>query len=101
MFFSLFSCLQDKIKSAKDEANTATSKFDNSTKILTDLKDSVQEMFDKIGCSKAEIEELLGSAAGVTDNNIVLYLSIIEQRTNELLQIQHYLQHKVFSLAPD
>ena len=52
-------------------------------------------MFNKIGCSKAEIEELLGSAAGVTDNNIILYLSIIEQRTNELLQIQHYLQHKV------
>jgi len=93
--------LEDKIKSAKDEANTATSKFDNSTKILTDLKDSVQEMFDKIGCSKAEIEELLGSAAGVTDNNIVLYLSIIEQRTNELLQIQHYLQHKKYQEQED
>lgn len=93
---SVMNDLEDKIKTAKEEADTATSKFGSSTKILTDLKDSVQEMFDKIGCSKAEIEELLGSAAGVTDNNIVLYLSIIEQRTNELLQIQHYLQHKFY-----
>jgi len=93
--------LQDKIRVAKKEADSANGKYDNSTSILTELKDGVQQMFDKIGCSKAEIEELLGSGAGVTDNNIILYLSIIEQRCNELLQIQHYLQHKKYQEQED
>ncbi|KAH9495302.1 Outer dynein arm protein 1 [Bulinus truncatus] len=37
---------------------------------------------------------MLGAAAGVTDNNMIQYLGIIEQKTNELLAIQTYLNTK-------
>ena len=38
---------------------------------------------------------MLGSATGVTEGNMLQYLGIIEQRTNELLAVQTYLLAKV------
>lgn len=52
-------------------------------------------MFSKIGCDGTSIAELLGGHAGVTDNTVLQYLGIVEQRTNELLQLQAFLQAKV------
>lgn len=52
-------------------------------------------MFSKIGCDNTAIAELLGGHAGVTDNTVLQYLGIVEQRTNELLQLQAFLQAKV------
>ena len=43
-------------------------------------------MFTKMGCNAAAISEMLGNA-GVTEHNMMTYLGIIEQRTNELLQM--------------
>ena len=38
---------------------------------------------------------MLGSAAGVTDETIMQYLGLIEQRTNELLAVSMYVDTKV------
>jgi len=38
---------------------------------------------------------MLGAASGVTDSNMIQYLGIIEQRTNELLAVQSYVNSKV------
>ena len=55
----------------------------------------IDSAFSKIGCVSTTITELLGGHAGVTDNTVLQYLGIIEQRTNELLQLQAFLQAKV------
>ena len=55
----------------------------------------IDSVFSKIGCDSATITELLGGHAGVTDNTVLQYLGIVEQRTNELLQLQAFLQTKV------
>ena len=47
---------------------------------------SISELFVKIGCDTPAVRELLGDE-GVTDGNIMSYLGIMEQRTNELLQM--------------
>ena len=52
-------------------------------------------MFSKIGCDSAAITDMLGGHAGVTETTILQYLGIVEQRTNELLQLQAFLQAKV------
>ena len=52
-------------------------------------------MFGKINCDRAAIDEMLGAQQGVTDGNMIQYLGIIEQRTNELLAIQSYVTSKV------
>ena len=38
---------------------------------------------------------MLGATAGVTESNMLQYLGIIEQRTNELLAVQAYILAKV------
>lgn len=47
----------------------------------------VEDIFQKIGCDTPAVKELLGTD-GVTDTNIMAYLGIMEQRTNELLQVR-------------
>lgn len=52
-------------------------------------------MFSKTGCDAAAITDMLGGHAGVTDSTVLQYLGIVEQRTNELLQLQAFIQAKV------
>lgn len=58
----------------------------------------IDSVFSKIGCDSTAITELLGGHAGVTESNLLQYLGLIEQRTNELLQLQAFLQAKVLTL---
>lgn len=55
----------------------------------------IDSLFNKINCDRTAIDDMLGAASGVTDNNMLQYLGIIEQRTNELLAVQTYLNIKV------
>jgi len=55
----------------------------------------IESLFGKINCDRAAIDEMLGAQQGVTDGNMIQYLGIIEQRTNELLAIQSYVTSKV------
>lgn len=57
------------------------------------LKIGVQNLFNTIGCNNEHSKEIVG-AHGVTDSNIVGYLGIIEQRTNEILQMYTACQSK-------
>ena len=51
----------------------------------------IDSLFDKINCDRSPIVDMLGDT-GVTETNMMQYLGIIEQRTNELLQLYAYLQ---------
>ena len=55
----------------------------------------IESLFSKANCESTAITELLGGHAGVTDNNILQYMGIIEQRCNELLCLQSFIQAKV------
>ena len=43
-------------------------------------------MFEEAGCSTPAVQEMLGDA-GITEVNMLQYLGILEQRTNEILQV--------------
>lgn len=55
----------------------------------------IDSVFSKIGCDATAITDMLGGHAGVTDSTVLQYLGIVEQRTNELLQLQAFIQAKV------
>ena len=55
-------------------------------------------MFNKINCDRGAIDDMLGAQAGVSDQNMLQYLGIIEQRTNELLAVRDYQSSKVGKL---
>ena len=55
-------------------------------KTVNALKVGIQSIFNKIGCNTPANLEMLGNE-GVTEANMMQYLGIIEQRTNEILQL--------------
>jgi hypothetical protein len=55
----------------------------------------INSLFKKIGCDRRQIEHLLQSHEGVTEDNMLRYLGIIEERTNELLTAQATINAKV------
>ncbi|XP_061114616.1 outer dynein arm-docking complex subunit 1-like isoform X2 [Conger conger] len=63
-------------------------------KILDQLKTGVSGVFEKMGCDRSVIEDMLGSSSGMRDSDIITYLGLVEQKTNELLTIQSYLMSK-------
>lgn len=50
------------------------------------LKQAIQDMFAQAGCNTPATRSMLGDS-GVSEANLMIYLGIIEQRTNEILQV--------------
>jgi len=55
----------------------------------------IDSLFKKIGCDRRQIDHLLQSHEGVTEDNMLKYLGIIEERTNELLTAQAAITARV------
>ena len=53
---------------------------------ISDLRAGVSEIFDNTNCSKEQIKKLLGNQNEVTNQNIMDYLSVIEEKANDMLQ---------------
>ncbi|XP_014665796.1 PREDICTED: coiled-coil domain-containing protein 63-like [Priapulus caudatus] len=86
--------LEEQLRQATSDADASEEKLRLCNKALDQLKAGVGVLFDKIGCDASGVAELLGGNRGITNNNIMLHLGIVEQRTSDLLRILHYLQHK-------
>ncbi len=70
--------------------------MENFTSIITQRNlIGVDSLFKKIGCDRRQIDHLLQSHEGVTEDNMLKYLGIIEERTNELLIAQATIIAKV------
>lgn len=78
--------LEKRLKTAEQKSNTYDQKYKEATLTLHLLKDGAWRMYNKIGCNTPSNRELLGDE-GVTDNNVMQYLGVVEQRTNEILQM--------------
>ena len=72
----------------KMDANTQQyeKRFEATQMIFDALKEGVASMYAKLGCDDPSNRELLGDQ-GVTEANILSYLGVIEQRSNEILQM--------------
>ena len=70
------------------DANTQQyeKRFEATQMIFDALKEGVASMYAKLGCDDPSNRELLGDQ-GVTEANILSYLGVIEQRSNEILQM--------------
>ena len=80
--------LEAKLEKAEHKADHYDSKYKEAMSVVTLLKKGVETLFTQIGCYTEGFAEMLGNQ-GVTDSNIMQYLGIIEQRTNEILQMYH------------
>lgn len=76
--------LEGKLSRTEAQALTYDDKYQSSLRTVGVLKAGIQNLFFKIGCQHLAASEMLGSA-GVTESNMMQYLGLIEERTNELV----------------
>jgi len=83
--------LEEKLETTNTLKGAYDLKYDGTMKTLDQLKSGIDSLFNKINCDRSPIVEMLGEA-GVTETNMMQYLGIVEQRTNELLQLFAFVQ---------
>ena len=66
--------------------------------LVEGLKSGIDQLFEDIGCNTAPVRALLGGAE-LTEDNMLSYLGIVEQRANELLQVRLDGSHICITLA--
>lgn len=82
----LLSDLEKKLQITETSAEKYEKKYQEALRTVNALKTGIQNIFVKAGCEKSALAELLSDAV-VTEANIMQFLGIIEQRTNEILQM--------------
>eukprot|EP00736_Rhodelphis_marinus_P009779 Rmarinus@m.17933 len=78
--------LEEKLQTTEAKAEQYDLKYGQAMKTVNALKHGIWNIFSKIGCNTPEVREMLGNQ-GVTESNMMQYLGIIEQRTNQILQL--------------
>jgi len=78
--------LDERLRRAESRARRYDRKHAAAMRTMAKLKDGAWRVFNKIGCNTEVNRALLGED-GVTDHNVMQYLGVIEQRTNEILQM--------------
>jgi coiled-coil domain-containing protein 63/114 len=82
----LLNDLAQRLKSTEHSAERFEMKYQDSLKTINSLKIGIQSIFNKIGCNTSAMSEMLADSM-VTEANMMQYLGMIEQRTNEILQL--------------
>eukprot|EP00750_Incisomonas_marina_P027061 INCI6104.1.p1 GENE.INCI6104.1~~INCI6104.1.p1 ORF type:complete len:553 (+),score=154.84 INCI6104.1:246-1904(+) len=77
--------LHRRLTSIKTSTETYDANFQDLEKMMASLKVGIQHIFNKIGCDVSAMSDMLADSH-VTEVNMMQYLGIIEQRTNEILQ---------------
>lgn len=78
--------LNKELSATENETKEYDKQYQETMKTINALKIGIQSIFDRIGCNTEVVPELIG-ATGVTESNMMHYLGVIEQRTNEVLQM--------------
>ncbi|CAF4544001.1 unnamed protein product [Rotaria sp. Silwood1] len=86
--------MEDKRSQAAKLAEEYEEKMRSAKKILDQCRAGIDSIFKKIGCDRRQIDHLLQSHEGVTEDNMLRYLGTIEERTNELLMAQATMNAK-------
>ncbi|XP_074500134.1 coiled-coil domain-containing protein 114 isoform X4 [Sebastes fasciatus] len=91
---SLLRDIDEQQKETESQAEDYENQAGIMSKILDEVKTGVNSIFSKVECDRSVIEDTLGSSSGISENNIMSYLGLVEQKTNELLTIQAFLNSK-------
>jgi len=76
--------LEDKLVKTEAKAEHYEAKLRQTAEEMEIVYNVVESMFSKLGCEQLANTEILGSG-GVSESNIMLYLGVIEQRKNEVI----------------
>ncbi|KAM3878034.1 coiled-coil domain-containing protein 114 [Diretmus argenteus] len=91
---SLLRDIDERQRETESQAGEYETQAGVVSKILDQAKTGVNSIFSKMEWDRSVIEDVLGSSAGISENNIMSYLALVEQKTNELLTMQAFLNSK-------
>ena len=75
-----------KLAAAKQQTLDMIAKRAEASAAATALQDGVAELFSATGCDTPDLRTVMGDVK-VTDENVMQYLGILEQRAVELAQV--------------
>ena len=81
--------LEKKLQVSETMAEKYEGKCNNAQTTIESLKKGIKTMFEKLGCRSDMLAD-----ASVTEANMLQFLGIIEQRTNEILSVYHTIKSK-------
>jgi|UniRef100_A0A7S4CXD5 DNA repair exonuclease SbcCD ATPase subunit len=76
--------LEDHLARTERTSEEFEDKTRKSEEAINELRGGIEAIFQKLGCSLDEMNEVLGTTQ-CTESNVMIFLGIIEQRTTELL----------------
>jgi coiled-coil domain-containing protein 63/114 len=83
--------LEDKLLKTEKKASQFDLEYQDNLKNLDSIKAGIESIFTSLGCKIDEYDELLGTQ-GVTESNMMIYLGIIEQNINEIIQAYAFIK---------
>lgn len=92
--------LEKKLEETTKQEERHAAQLMETEKVLEELKNGIEKVFNEINCDKSVLSKALGDNDKVTNENIMQYLSLIENKTNDLLQVHAYLQLKELENKP-
>ncbi|KAF5286951.1 hypothetical protein FQR65_LT12410 [Abscondita terminalis] len=89
--------LQDDLQTSTDEAKRAQIELNESEKNLADLLGGIERMFKLIDCDYTPVLRLLGNDAEINENNVMLYLGVLEQKIAEITANMYLKEKNLFA----
>ncbi|XP_048029465.1 coiled-coil domain-containing protein 114 [Megalobrama amblycephala] len=87
-----------QVKDLQEECERQTQQYEaqanDINKILDQINTGIDSVFNKIDCDPTLVVDMLGSSSGISGSNVMTYLSLVEQRTSDLLTIQAFIKSK-------
>jgi len=83
--------LEEQLIATEKRTIIYESKARRAANTIAVLKQGIHEIFESIGCNQEGVQAMMGGG-GVTEGNVMQYLGVIEQRTNEILQMYAAVQ---------
>jgi hypothetical protein len=83
--------LEEKLSKTELRAEQFELEYQQSLKKVNMIKARIESIFTLVECDADETQDLLGNS-GVTESNLMVYLGIIEQKINEILQAYAIMQ---------
>jgi len=84
--------LEEKWNDIDRKAITYEVKHQESQQTLSHIRTCIESIFRRLGCTSEDLP--CGCGSGISEANMMVYLAIIEQRTNELLKMYDSLKQE-------
>lgn len=95
----IMSDLEVRLSHTEARAEAYERKYEKTMKTIESLKLGVKDILEKIGCNNPAAEEML-ETQGVNESNLLQCLSVIELRTNEILQMYEWCTNTAVESSP-